>query len=490
MSCPQKRIDALLKPDRRRQRGPAPRPDGRGPFDIVHYGRVARLEGRGEPQVGQRVLVTAEHQRVVSQLRKRIERREHLRSRPFEQPPTAGAEESVPAKEAAVPHEGDVARGVPGNVENLELQVERGQRNAVSRGQALHLDGQALACRTECEGARLRDELGGAADVIRMMMRRENGREAQALPLERGEDRRRIARVDDGDRARVARAADHPDVVVLERCDRRHVGHVRVCGKARQAANWPARRGRGYAFGMASQPAELSSWLAGPLGGMVLEEERTVVAGALECAFGLHCVQVGAWGAPDEFLRLARTRRAALVAECATEGAALVSPADSLALQSDSVDVMLLPHTLEFAPDPHEVLREAGRVLAGEGELVVLAFEPLGCWWLRHSLGRACPPGLSRAVSAPRLTEWLKLVGFEVGSPERYLYVPPLASLAARKARGALERIGRRTWPRFSGAYLLHARKRVHSMTPVRLRKRLRTAVIGGLTEPAARRVS
>ena len=93
-------------------------------------------------------------------------------------------------------------------------------------------------------------------------------------------------------------------------------------------------------------------------------------------------------------------------------------------------------------------------------------------------------------ISAPRLTEWLKLVGFEVGTATRYLYAPPLASLSTGKARGVLERLGRRAWPRFSGAYLLHARKRVHSMTPVRLRKRLRTAVIGGLVEPAARRVS
>ncbi len=152
---------------------------------------------------------------------------------------------------------------------------------------------------------------------------------------------------------------------------------------------------------------------------------------------------------------------------------------------------MLLPHTLEFAPDPHEVLREAARVLTGEGELVVLGFEPLGSWSLRMPSRRGgCPPGLCRTISAPRLADWLKLVGFEVGAAERYLYAPPLASLRTGKARGFFERLGRRAWPRFSGAYLLHARKRVHSMTPVRLRKRLRTAVIGGLAEPAARRVS
>jgi SAM-dependent methyltransferase len=236
---------------------------------------------------------------------------------------------------------------------------------------------------------------------------------------------------------------------------------------------------------------DLGAWLAGPLGRMLLDEERACVAASLECAFGLHCLQIGAWGEADTFLALARTRRAALVAGEAAKGVGLIAEPAALALQSDSVDVMLLPHTLEFAPDPHEVLREAARVLTGEGELVVLGFDPLGSWSLRHAFTQGgCPPGLRRMISAPRLTEWLKLVGFEVGGATRYLYAPPLASLSTGKARDVFERLGRRAWPLFSGAYLLHARKRVHSMTPVRLRKRLRTAVIGGLAEPTARRVS
>jgi SAM-dependent methyltransferase len=252
--------------------------------------------------------------------------------------------------------------------------------------------------------------------------------------------------------------------------------------------NWPAQRARGYASGMV-HTADLDAWLAGPLGSLLLDQERALVAASLECSFGLHCLQVGAWGEPGTFLASARTRRAALVAGRQVPGAALVADAAALALQSDSVDVMLLPHTLEFAPDPHEVLREIARVLAGEGELVVLGFEPLGSWNVRSAFTRGgSPPGIARTIPATRLADWLKLVGFEVGLPERYLYAPPFSGFGT--ARGFLERLGRRAWPRFSGAYLLRARKRVHSMTPVRLRKRLRTAVIGGLTEPAARRVS
>lgn len=253
--------------------------------------------------------------------------------------------------------------------------------------------------------------------------------------------------------------------------------------------NWPPRRDGGYALRMPHETRELEAWLAGPLGSLLLEQERAVVATTLECAFGLHCLQIGAWGPHDTFLACARTRRAALVTSRPVEGAALVAEPAALALQSDSVDVMLLPHTLEFAPDPHEVLREAARALAGEGELVVLGFEPLGSWNVRNAFTRGgSPPGIARTILATRLADWLKLVGFEVGPPERYLYAPPFPGLGT--ARGFLERMGRRAWPRFSGAYLLRARKRVHSMTPVRMRKRLRTAVIGGLAEPAARRVS
>ncbi len=242
---------------------------------------------------------------------------------------------------------------------------------------------------------------------------------------------------------------------------------------------------------MSGQRQDLDGWLAGPLGAMLLEQERAIVGRSLECAFGLHCLQVGAWGAPDTFLSLARTRRTALVAGPGCHGAALVAEPSALALQSDSVDVMLLPHTLEFSRDPHEVLREAARVLAGEGELVVLGFEPLGTWSVRHAFTRGgSPPGLVRTIPAHRLGDWLKLLGFEIGAPGRFLYVPPLAGLQSAKARGVFERVGRRMWPRLSGAYLLHARKRTFTMTPVRLRNRLRTAVIGGLAEPTVRRAS
>ena len=67
-----------------------------------------------------------------------------------------------------------------------------------------------------------------AADVVGVVMRREDRRERESFVRERREDRRGIARIHDGDDTRIGGAADHPDVVVPKRRDRPHVEHARV----------------------------------------------------------------------------------------------------------------------------------------------------------------------------------------------------------------------------------------------------------------------
>ncbi|NDA52940.1 MAG: class I SAM-dependent methyltransferase, partial [Betaproteobacteria bacterium] len=56
----------------------------------------------------------------------------------------------------------------------------------------------------------------------------------------------------------------------------------------------------------------------------------------------------------------------------------------ALPLASASVDLLLLPHVLEFSPDPHAVLREAQRVLRSEGRLVIAGLNPWSLWGLRE----------------------------------------------------------------------------------------------------------
>jgi len=235
---------------------------------------------------------------------------------------------------------------------------------------------------------------------------------------------------------------------------------------------------------------DLQSWLRGALGQRVYTLERKIAAEALAQVFGWQLLQIGLWGDDDGLIADARTQRKTVLAwhgDREAGDAVIRSRTDSLAIGSDAADAVLLPHTLEYEPDPHEILREVGRVLAGEGHLIVLGFRPLSSWGVRHLFARdGFPPGLDRLIGERRLRDWLKLLGFEIVDARRYLFTLPWGSPAA-SSQTFMERTGESLWPMFGGGYLIKARKRVYTLTPVRPRWRLRPKVVGGLIEPTTR---
>lgn len=233
-------------------------------------------------------------------------------------------------------------------------------------------------------------------------------------------------------------------------------------------------------------------WLAGALGQRVHVLECKLVGEALTQVFGWQLLQIGEWGEDLGLLTNARTQRKAVLGQDAfTDLHAGVmhirSRLDALAIASDSVDAVLLPHTLEYAADPHELLREVERILLGDGQLIILGFRPCSSWGVRNLFARTgFPPGTERFIAEHRLRDWLKLLGFEITDARRYLFTWPWGSAAPRRQR-FLEQTGNALWPLFAGAYLLRARKRVYTLTPVQPRWRTRTKVVGGLIEPTTR---
>ncbi len=250
----------------------------------------------------------------------------------------------------------------------------------------------------------------------------------------------------------------------------------------------------------------VSAWLKTPVGQRVCALERKYISDALAHVFGWQLLQIGHWGSAQEgddgLLVESRTQQKSVVARQldsftpsvgvtanGSRPARIVSRIDALGIASDSVDAVLLPHTLEQEPDPHVVLREVERILMGDGQLIVLGFRPASFWGLRHLLARhGYPPGAERLISEWRVRDWLKLLGFEVVDAQRFLFTGPWGQAAPGSQR-FFEIVGKRAWPFLAGAYLLKARKRVYSVTPVRLTWRTRTGVVGGLVEPAASRI-
>jgi SAM-dependent methyltransferase len=233
----------------------------------------------------------------------------------------------------------------------------------------------------------------------------------------------------------------------------------------------------------------LHQWQRGQLGRALILAEAQLLATTFDDVFGLELLQLGTWGAGRELLAPSRIRRQSVIADSADASVRgdLVARLAHLPINNASVDAVLLPHTLELTADPHAVLREADRVLVAEGQLIVLGFRPTSLWGLRAAASRAgFPPGLRRTLSAWRVRDWLGLLSYEIVSVRPYLYRLPRDTGAGIES--AIPSILYRGWfyPWPSAAYLIKARKRVYTLTPIRPRQRERRGVFDGLAEPSA----
>ncbi len=229
-----------------------------------------------------------------------------------------------------------------------------------------------------------------------------------------------------------------------------------------------------------------------PLGKSLLTAEAELLGEALEDVFGWEFLQVGAWGEGRELLAGCRTRRKIVVAPGAfSRSADIIARPSALPVARDSVDAVLLPHTLEFASDPYAIVREVDRVLSGEGQLVVLGFQPLSLWGIR---ARSSPVGIpaghaAHPVGGPR-ARMAGALGYEIVATRSYLHCTPWGRGAEAAPGADHSPLLRRTWfnPLPAGAWMLKARKRIRALTPIRPRLREKQpAVIGQLVKPTTR---
>ena len=228
-------------------------------------------------------------------------------------------------------------------------------------------------------------------------------------------------------------------------------------------------------------------WLTTPLGDALLLEEARVVEEALDGIFGEHCLQLGIWGENRTFLRFTRTQRCALIAETAEGEPSAIAELHRLPVETDSLDAVLLPHTLDYSDRPHAILREVDRVLRSNGHIVILGFKPGGLWGLRRLVpGAGMPPGADNLISDRRLRDWLQLLDMRIQTASRYFFHWPLPGNKAR-ASGKWERRGQAWWPELAACYMLTAQKRVRTLTPVRPLWRRQPKVVAGLAEPSTR---
>ncbi len=242
----------------------------------------------------------------------------------------------------------------------------------------------------------------------------------------------------------------------------------------------------------ASPIVRLSEFLRSPPGRYVLEWEQQQLDAAVADIFGYHALQLGL---PEiDALRenrmplrfCASDRLPAAVARDEGGRVAVITRYEELPFATHSIDLVVMPHVLEFAEEPHQVLREIDRVLVPEGQIVLTGFNPVSLWGLRQAMARlGMKPFLPREgqfIALPRIKDWMKLLSFEV-SRGRYGCYSPWARSERWLARWRfMEKAGDRWWPVLGSVYLVTAIKRVRGMRLVgpgwKRREALRPALV------------
>ena len=221
--------------------------------------------------------------------------------------------------------------------------------------------------------------------------------------------------------------------------------------------------------------SSLFGWLSTPQGAYVLDWERGQFDSAVEDVFGFRAVQIGL---PEvDFLRQNRIPyRFSLALE---PGAGLAADPLQMPLASQSVDLVALPHALEGHPNPHDVLREAERVLMPEGQVVISGFNPASLW-------RFGKPGDAKLIGLLRLRDWLRVLGFELNGGKLGCYAPPFREKVWLERFEFMEKAGARWWPIAGGVYVVRAVKRVHGariVTPAWRKERARRRAIAAIPQ-------
>jgi SAM-dependent methyltransferase len=228
------------------------------------------------------------------------------------------------------------------------------------------------------------------------------------------------------------------------------------------------------------------AWLESPSGRYLLAWEQAQCDRLVEDVFGFYAVQCGmpsleglrasriarrirVWGLHDGLPPVAPCVEPDVVVGLAQPPAGVrVEHFGELPFGSQTLDLLILPHVLEFAPDPHAVLREADRVLRPEGRLVVTGLNPVSLWGARRLLPgwMASPflPAHDQLIAPPRLRDWLKLLSFEAERTAHGCYRPACRTQAGLDRSAFLERAGDRWWPICGAVYALSAVKRVRAM--------------------------
>ncbi|MCG8315654.1 MAG: class I SAM-dependent methyltransferase [Pseudomonadales bacterium] len=216
----------------------------------------------------------------------------------------------------------------------------------------------------------------------------------------------------------------------------------------------------------------VNQWFETELGQSTLQAESSLLDQILPSMFGYYLMQTG-MGAPQLLTSASPIKHRFYVCEETYPKAPMAcvqSRFSDLSVASDSIDVALLHHSLDFDNNPHRLLREISRTLIPGGKMVIVGFNPWSLWGIFRLLRATSPkaPWCGNFLSPYRVSDWLNLLDFEVEGCECVIFGPPNSGQGWGKHFRWLSYFGKRWWSQRGAVYVLVATKRVARLTPIK----------------------
>jgi SAM-dependent methyltransferase len=222
----------------------------------------------------------------------------------------------------------------------------------------------------------------------------------------------------------------------------------------------------------------MRQWFETPPGRYLLAWERAEFDRAVSDIFGFHALQLGlpeldtlqTNRMPHKWLAL---REPESITASSPLRPSIITDFSALPFEENSLDLVVLPHSLELNTDPHATLREVERVLVPEGKVVICCLNPASLWGLRQrrahlyrrlGFGELFLPDAGEFIGYRRLRDWLRLLSFEVEVGSFGCWRPAMKTEKWLDRYKWMDKVGERSWPIFGAVYFLVAVKRVRGI--------------------------
>ena len=157
-----------------------------------------------------------------------------------------------------------------------------------------------------------------------------------------------------------------------------------------------------------------------------------------------------------------------------------------LPLLSNSVDVIVLVHLLEFVDYPVKLLQEIFHALKPNGQLVILGFNPWSLWGLKKTFSRGIP-WKGKFWSRAQVKRWLNNCNYSILCSKTFCYGLPSQKKLGRQMQAFIETAGHFALPASGGIYLLVAKKKVYAPIQPEILWTKRRFLTRGVIEPTTR---